>query len=70
MAPLASWEDINPQAIRKLWPFKSFDYMVRYKPQPKVDPSVSKFSARRETVRSRANKASRSSKQAGSAAPF
>ena len=33
-APAASREDSRPQAILKLQPRNSFDYRVRYEPQP------------------------------------
>ena len=35
-APAASREDSRPQAILKLRPRNSFDYRVRYEPQPTV----------------------------------
>ena len=35
-APAASMVDSRPQAILKLRPRNSFDYRVRYEPQPKV----------------------------------
>ena len=33
-APAILLEDSHPQAILKLWPPNSFDYMVSYEPQP------------------------------------
>ena len=36
-APAASMVDSRPQAILKLRPRNSFDYRVRYEPQPKMD---------------------------------
>ena len=35
-APAASMVDSRPQAILKLRPRNSFDYRVRYEPQPKT----------------------------------
>ena len=35
-APAASMVDSRPQAILKLRPRNSFDYRVRYEPQPRV----------------------------------
>ena len=48
-APAASMVDSRPQAILKLWPRNSFDYRVRYEPQPSLislfdPPFLSKLS--------------------------
>ena len=47
-APAASMVDSRPQAILKLRPRNSFDYRVRYEPQPKsVGQRAAKLSAMR-----------------------
>ena len=43
-APAASMVDSRPQAILKLRPRNSFDYKVRYEPQPKKKKKASLIS--------------------------